>query len=355
MHVPPGFDPHGVLIARTQFDDTRYPKQAQVSATEREIIRQLRHLPGVETVGFVSTLPLADNRQIGFRVEGSSAMDFRQADNALVDENYLSAMGIPMVRGRNFSQQDTSSSALVAVVNQTLAKVFLPGQNPIGKRLLWGGRPFTIVGVAADVHASALDTDVGPMIYMSNYQVTSGVSRHAVFVIRTAGDAGSLAPEVRSEIASVDGDLPVFGVMTMDNVLASSVEQRQFATSLLAGFACLALLMAAIGLYGVLSYAVTERTHEMGVRMALGARASDVLRLVVGHGMRVALAGIVIGLVGAAAVTRVLSRMLFGVSPLDPMTFAAVAAVLITAALLASYIPARRAADVDPMVALRYE
>lgn len=356
MRVPPGFDAHGVLIARTQFDDSRYPKPEQLATAEHAITQRLTRLPGVEAVGFVSTLPLADHRQIGFRIEGSAADDFHEADNALVDENYFRAIGVPVVRGRVFTAQDTTATPLAAVVNQALARTYFPGQDPVGKRLLWGGRaPFTIVGVVGDVRASALDADVTPMIYMSNWQVTSGVSRHAVFVIRTGSEPGGLAAAVRHEIGEVDKDLPVFGVMTMDDVLAASVEQRRFTMSLLAGFAALALLMAVIGLYGVLSYSVTQRTHEMGVRMALGARAGDVLRLVVGHGIRVALVGAAAGMVAAFAATRLLSRMLFGVSPLDLTTFAVVAAVLLIAALLASYLPARRATRVDPMVALRYE
>jgi len=185
--------------------------------------------------------------------------------------------------------------------------------------------------------------------------VTSGISRHAVFVTRTAGDPAGLASAARREIWSVDKDLPVFGVTTMDDVLAASVAQRRFSMSLLGGFAVLALLMAAIGLYGVLSYSVSQRMHEMGLRMALGANARDLMRLVVGQGIRVALAGVTAGLLASVAATRLLVGMLFAVSPLDPLTFMVVAVVLVAAALLASFIPARRATKVDPMVALRYE
>ncbi|HET7750310.1 MAG TPA: FtsX-like permease family protein, partial [Terriglobales bacterium] len=263
---------------------------------------------------------------------------------------------VPLLRGRGFREQDTASTPLVAVINQTLARTYFSGTDPIGKRLLWGDRtPFTIVGIVGDVKFSALDADVAPMIYMSNFQVASGVSRHAVFVVRTAGDPASLASAASRTIWSVDKDLPVFGVTTMNDVLASSVAQRRFSMSLLGGFAVLALLMAAIGLYGVLSYSVSQRMHEMGLRMALGANARDLMRLVVGQGIRVAMAGVAAGLLASFAATRLLSGMLFGVSPLDPFTFVTVAVVLVAAALLASFVPARRATRVDPMVALRYE
>ena len=356
LRVPPGFNPNGVLIARTQFDDTRYPKAELCGVAEKEIIARLRRLPGVESAGFVTNLPLADPRGIGFRIEGGPANEFHNADNALVSEDYFQAMGIPLLRGRGFREQDTASTPLVAVINQTLARTYFSGTDPIGKRLLWGDRaPFTIVGIAGDVKFSALDADVAPMIYMSNFQVSSGVSRHAVFVVRTSGDPASLASAASGTIWSVDKDLPVFGVTTMNEVLAASVAQRRFSMSLLGGFAVLALLMAAIGLYGVLSYSVSQRMHEMGLRMALGASARDLMRLVVGQGMRVVLAGIGAGLLASLGATRLLSGMLFGVSPLDPFTFVTVAGVLAASALLASIVPARRATRVDPIVALRYE
>ena len=356
LQVPPGFNPSSVLIARSQFDDTRYPQAGQCALAEREIMSRLRRLPGVQSAAFVSNLPLADPRGIGFRLEGGPANEFHNADNALVSEDYFQAMGIPLLRGHGFRQQDTASTPLAAVINQTLARTYFSGTDPIGKRLLWGDRtPFTIVGVAGDVKFSALDADVTPMIYMSNFQVASGVSRHAVFVVRTAGDPASLAGAASRAIWSVDKDLPVFGVTTMNDVLAASVVQRRFSMNLLGAFAGLALLMAAIGLYGVLSYSVSQRMHEMGLRLALGGNGRDLMRLVVGQGLRVALAGVAIGLLASLAATRLLAGMLFGVSPLDPLTFAAVVALLVTAAVLASFVPARRATRVDPMVALRYE
>jgi len=356
LRVPPGFNPRGVLIARTQFDDTRYPKASSCAAAEREILARLRQLPGVQSVAFVTNLPLADPRGIGFRIEGHPPNEFHNADNALVSENYFPAMGISLLRGRGFREQDTESTPLVAVINETLARTYFRGKDPIGKRLLWGDRtPFTIVGVTGDVKFSALDAEVAPMIYMSNFQVASGVSRHAVFVVRAAGNPASLASPARRAIWAVDKDLPVFGVTTMNDVLAGSVAQRRFSMTLLGAFAILALLMAAVGLYGVLSYSVSQRMHEMGLRVALGANARDLLRLVVGQGIRVALIGVAAGLVASLAATRLLGGLLFEVSPLDPLTFLVVAGVLFMAALLASFVPARRATKVDPMVALRYE
>ena len=356
LRVPPGFNPSGVLTARTQFDETRYPKAEQCDLAEREIMARLRRLPGARSVALVSNLPLAEQRGIGFRIEGRPENEFHNANNALVSEDYFQVMQIPLLRGRAFREQDTAATPLVAVINQTLARTYFPHQDPIGKRIMWGYRtPFTIVGIAGDVRVSALDAEVAPMIYMSNFQVISGISRHAVFVARTAGDPAALAGSARRAIWSVGKDLPVFGVTTMDHVLAASVAQRRFSMSLLGAFAGLAMLLAAIGLYGVLSYSVSQRMHEMGLRMALGANARDLMRLVLGQGVRVALAGVAVGLLASFAATRLLTGMLFGVSPLDPLTFAVVAAVLVAAALLASIIPARRATRVDPMVTLRYE
>ncbi|HSB74675.1 MAG TPA: ABC transporter permease, partial [Terriglobales bacterium] len=356
LRVPPGFEASGVLVARTQFDDTRYPKAEACANAEKEILARLRRLPGVQSVALVTNLPLADPRGIGFRIEGHPQNEFHQADNALVSENYFRVMGIPLLRGRTFREQDTESTPLVAVINQTLARTYFPRQDPIGRRLVWGYRtPFTIVGVAGDVKFSALDGDVSPMIYMSNFQATSGVSRHAVFVLRTAGDPANLAGAAAHAIWSVDKDLPAFGVKTMEEVIAASVAQRSFSMGLLAAFAGLALLLAAIGLYGVLSYSVSHRVPEMGLRLALGAHAGDLMRLVVAQGMRVVLMGVAAGLLASLAATRLLAGMLFGVSPLDPVTFLVTTAVLFCAAALASFIPARRATRVDPMMALRYE
>ena len=226
----------------------------------------------------------------------------------------------------------------------------------IGKRILWGGRPpFTIVGIVNNVKLYGLDVEAGPAIYMSVFQVESGISFQTVFAIHASGDPVALIPAVRNEIWSIDKELPIYDVSTMKDVVAESLAQRRFTLWLLTSFAGIALLLAAIGLYGVISYSVTQRTREMGVRMALGASPRDLLRLILGSGARLAAIGIAAGILAALILTRFMSGMLFGVHPADPLTFAAVSLLLLIVILFASYVPARRAAKVDPMVALRYE
>ncbi|HEX7958604.1 MAG TPA: FtsX-like permease family protein, partial [Terriglobales bacterium] len=227
---------------------------------------------------------------------------------------------------------------------------------PIGKRILWGGRPaFTIVGIVNNVKLHGLDIEAGPAIYFPAFQVESGVSFQTVFAIRASGDPAALIAVVRNQIWSVDRELPVYDVSTMKDVVAESLAQRRFTLGLLSSFAGIALLLAAIGLYGVISYSVTQRTQEMGVRMALGAAPGDLLRLIVAGGTRLAAIGIAAGILAALILTRFMSSMLFGVHPADPLTFVAVSIVLLLVVLFACYVPARRATKIDPMVALRYE
>jgi predicted permease len=356
LRVPPGFRPEGVVVVRTSFDTGLYTNREKRTAVEREIMARLAPMPGVESAALASHLPLVDDRAIGVHAEGADPTDFRWAQNDLIDENYFHTMGISLLHGRTFTAEDSPSTPPVAVINQSMARQFWPGQNAVGKHFDWGPHPpFTVIGVAADVKISALDADAPATAYMSIYQIQSGASSRAVFIVRSARDPGSLATAIRREVWSVDKELPLYDIRTMDDIVASSVAQRRFAVLLLASFAGLALMLAAIGLYGVLSYSVTERTREMGLRMALGARPTDLLRLVVGQGVRLAAIGVGAGLLASLVLTRLMSNLLFNVNPLDPITFLVVASVLLVVAFLATYIPAHRAASVDPMVALRYE
>lgn len=356
LRVSPGINPDGVLIARTSFDKTRYPNPEQRKATQQQLINKLGVLPEVQSVGLFSELPFADDRQIGFRVEGADPNQYHQADNDIVSDGYFRAMGISLLKGRTFNDQDGKDTPAVAVINEAMARKYWPGQDPIGNRILWGGRPpFTIVGVVNNVKLYGLDVEAGPAIYMSVFQVESGISFQTVFALRSSGDPASLIFAVRKEIWSVDKELPIYDVNTMNNVIAESLAQRRFTLWLLSSFAAIALLLAAIGLYGVISYSVTQRTQEMGVRMALGASPRDLLRLIVAGGTRLACVGIGAGILAALLLTRFMSSMLFGVHPVDPLTFAAVSVLLLLVVLFASYIPARRATKIDPMVALRYE
>jgi predicted permease len=265
-------------------------------------------------------------------------------------------MGIPVVQGRTFDSTDTAQGSAAAMINASMARRFWPHGDAIGKRLIWGGRNLTIVGVAGDVHIKALDAAVNPTIYTCVYQVESGATTSGVFIVRTRGVAPTgIVPGVREAIWSVDRGVPVFDLRTMEQVVARSLTSRSFAVGLLGAFALLALALAVIGLYGLLSYAVTQRTTELGVRFALGATPAEVLRLVLGDGLRLTTIGVGIGALFGAVAARAMSHLLFGVQTFDPAAFTLAVATLIAVALIASYIPASRASRVDPMLALRNE
>jgi len=355
LQVSPGFDPNGLLVARAAFDPGRYPDPAERRKSERQIVNSLQQLPGVENVGLSVTLPLEDNRTIGFRIEGDDPTAFHQARNDLVNADYFKAMGIPLLQGRSFTDQDTPSTPLVAVINHAMAAEFWPGKDPLGRRFLWGERLFTVIGVAGDVRLSGLDAELMPAIYMSTWQVNSGLSFQGVFAVRASGDPMLLASAVRQAIQAADKELPVYELRPMTDVLGESIAERRFTTLTLAAFAGVSLLMAAIGLYGLISYAVTQRMRELGVRVALGASRGSILRLILGQGTRLVLMGSGAGIAAALLLTRLMASQLFHVKWFDPVTLASAVFTLVIAALLACYIPARRATRVDPMTALRYE
>ena len=357
LRVPAGFTADGLLIARTTFNRQRYPSDERRRETLRQMTAGLAALPGVTAVGVSTHIPLADDRQIGFLLEGESGDSARWGDNALVSAGYFSAMGIPLLRGRTFGEQDAPQAPLAAIVNESMARRFWPEADALGKRLLWGGRPLTIVGVVGDVHIGALDAAVAvPTIYCSLYQIQSGATTRAVFIVRTADrDVSGLASAMRRTIWSVDAGVPVFDIRPMTDIVARSLGVRRFVLALLSAFGVVALALAVVGLYSVLSYAVAQRTPELGVRLAIGARPSQVLRLVLADGMRLTLVGLAIGTLLGAALARTLSRLLYGISPLDPIAFGAACLLMLGVSLIASGGPARRAARVDPLIALRSE
>ena len=352
-----GFDERNVLALNMTL--SRYSKPEQQIAFLKEVLERAAQVPGVRSVGLTSTLPLRGGPATTFVLEDRPPVPFGDepsADIRIVDANYFRTMGIPLRAGREFADTDTSNAQKVMVINENLARSYWPGEDPIGKRVTmkdWGP-PLTaeIVGVAGDVKAGGLDSDVRPMIYWAYPQFPVIFD---TIVARTEGDPLSMIGAIKSQIWSVDPSQPIAGVETMEQVLAGSLAQRRFNMLLLGVFAVLALALAAIGIYGVISYTVSQRTHEIGVRVALGARGSDVLALVVRQGMTLAFAGVGLGLAAAAGLTRLMSTLLFGVNPIDAPTFVVVAAVLLAVALAACVIPARRATKVDPMVALRCE
>ena len=354
LRVPIGFSPDGVLVARTTFNRQRFPSAETRYQAMHQMIDRTAAVPGVSAVALATHIPLADDRQIGFILEGEDIRSVRTADNTLVTGNYFEAMGIPILRGRTFAAADSPEAPIAAIVNDSMARRLFPSGDALGKRLLWGGRPLTIVGIAGDVHIGAIDAMVRPTIYTAIFQVVSGATTRAVFIVRTrTSDAAQLGSPVRAALWSVDRDVPVFDVRTMSDIVSRSLAARRLAVGMLAAFAAVALLLAIIGLYGVLSYTVAQRTPELGVRVALGATPGQVVSLVLRQCVGLTLTGIAIGTLVGAAVGRAMSQLLFGVRALDPITFAAAASALVIVSIVASYLPARRAAMVDPVAALR--
>jgi len=357
--VSPGFEPGRVLLLSTDLPRARYPGPEQQERFYGEVLERLRANPAVEAAGAVSYAPLAGGDLIqSFDREGHASEVPGQSPSAnyyAVTPDYFRALGIPLRRGRGFAETDGRGEGPVAIVDETFVRRFLPGEDPIGKRLRFGNdqeRWREIVGVVGAVTHYSLERGTNAAIYEPYAQ---NPMAEMSLVLRTRSDPASLAAAAKAAVYSVDADQPVSGIRTMDSVLDAAVAPRRFPMALLAIFAGVAVLLSLVGLAGLVSYAVSQRTHEIGVRLALGAEASDIVRLVVGEGTRLALAGIALGLVGAVGLSRFAAALLFGVSAVDLETFAVVPLLLTLAALAASWIPARRATRVDPWKALRAE
>ena len=360
LSVDPGFEPHNALTMQIALLGSKYPIANQQNAFFQEVTHRVETLPGVESVGLISSAPLSGGVYAGgFSIQGkvSPESDDLVADRRMISQQYFNALGIPIINGRGFSERDDQSSQGVAIVSETWARRYLPGEDPIDKRIKLGGRDSTrpwlsIVGIAGDVRDTSLESDARPCVYLPYPQFpSSGMT----LVVRAAFDPKVLISAIRDQVWAVDKDQPVTDVKTMDQYVSDSVSRRRFNALLLTTFASLALILASVGIYGVMAYSVSQRVHEIGIRVALGAQSSDVIKLVIGRGIMLVLAGVAIGLGGALALTRVMTSLLYGVSAADPMTFAVVSVLLVAVALLASYIPARRATKVDPMIALRCE
>lgn len=358
--VSPGFNPESVLTMRISIPSAKYAKGEPRIQALRQTIERLKNMPGVQAAGAVLSLPLGgDTFNVGrsYIREGRPATPEESANATylVTTPGYFQTLQIPLIAGRTFTDQDVEQSTKVVIVNQTMARKLWPGESPLGKRItIWRDEQFPreIVGVVGDTRAT-LDTEAEPQMYTPFAQEAgwSGMS----LVVRTNGDPLNAAAAARNEIRAFDKGIPVFNVKTMNDVLATSVAPQRTSMLLLSTFAGVALLLAMIGIYGVTAYYVTQRTQEIGIRIALGAQMADVMKLVLRNGMVLALIGIAIGLAGSFALTRVMASLLFGVTPTDLATFAIVSLSLVATALVASYLPARRATKVDPLTALRYE
>jgi putative ABC transport system permease protein len=359
--VNSGFDPVNVLTMRVSLPGARYAEPQQRAAFFSELTERVRALPGVEAAGATLSLPLGgSNFSVGrsFVREGRPLVSAESLDTDyfVATPDYFKTMRIPVKAGRAFAEQDRAESPPVVVVNESLARQVFPGEDPVGKRLtVWRDEKFAreIVGVVGDVKSSRLDAQTNSQIYVP-YAQDAGWGA-LTLAVRTTVEPETLTAGVRGAVLSIDKHQPVHDIKTMDDVLTASVANNRLVVLLFGLFALFALLLATVGIYGVMSYSVAQRTHEIGIRMALGAQQADVLRLIFKQGLALTLAGVGLGLVGSFALSRLLSSLLFGVSPTDPVTFGGLSLLLAGVALLACYVPTRRAMKVDPMVALRSE
>jgi putative ABC transport system permease protein len=358
LHVDPGFQSNNLLTMELRLPNSRYDKAVQLAAFETQLLERLRALPGVVSAGAVNSLPIA-----GFQGASIISIEGRPSPKSfaagmlvgqrVISPDYFASMHTPLLAGRDFTFRDAQGATPVAIINQALATRYFPGENPLGKRIKideaseeWQ----TIVGITASMHHSGLGADADPEIfspYLQNPWTTMA------FLVRTRGNPEDLSAAVRSQLWAIEKEQPISRMSTMDRILADSLAGRRLNLILLASFAGVALLLALIGIYGVISYAVAQRTGEIAIRMALGARRFSVWKLVLWQGAALSAAGIVIGIVASLALTRLMSTMLFHVRPMDPLTLASVAAVVLATALLATFLPARRATRIDPMEALR--
>ncbi|MGH9643410.1 MAG: FtsX-like permease family protein, partial [Terriglobales bacterium] len=331
------------------------PRAEQTSVYLDRLLEGVRTLPGVQSAATVTTLPMSGESDWGtFLIAGSSPADWTHALAAGwrgVSVNYFRTLGIPLLRGREFVLDDARNQNTV-VINEAMAREFWPGSDPLGRQILVGHRsnPLEIIGIVGNVKGAGLDTEPGPEMYT----LPRGLW-YAFLVVRTNLEPSGLASTVREQVTTLDKGVPVYQIATMDQLLTRSVAPARFNLSLFLLFGLLAMALAAVGIYGVLAFSVSRRTHDIGVRLALGAHQGDLLRLIIREGMTLALEGIVLGVAGAIAVTRLMASLLYGVSATDPATFIVVAVLLAVVAMLACYVPARRALRVDPIVALRYE
>jgi putative ABC transport system permease protein len=362
LRLDPGFRTEQLLTFQLGLPEAKYAGAEQRIGFYRQAFERLGALPGVQGVGAITSLPLLGTGPYGsFSIEGRPRPTSGQLPVAnwdMVNPQFFSTLGLTVKHGRALTDADRETAPLVAVINQTMARRYWPGENPVGRRFSRGDPDLNvwveIVGVVSDVRypADYARSEARPQIYESLWQRPLGGT---AVILRTAVPPESLSDPVRRAIAAIDPDLPVSDLVTFERAVERELANYQLSARLLGGFAVLGLLLASLGIYGVVSYSVAQRTNELGIRLALGAQPADVLRMVVRQGMRPVLVGAVVGVLGALLLCLAIRGLLYGTSTLDPITYTVVLAVLVGAALLACYLPARRAAKVDPLVALRYE
>lgn len=357
--VDAGSYANNVLTMRVSLPGATYGESAERSAFFEQVLQRVESLPGIEAAGVASAIPLTGWQNTSpFLIEGRQEMTDAE-ESHVASPDYFRAMGINLLAGRVFNDMDAAKSDKVAIVSQGLAGRYWPDQNPIGRRIRLGGDPQepwrTVVGIVGDIRQTGLDGEATREYYIPYKQDTWGMTYDLTIVMRTTGDPLSLVAAAQEQVRAIDAELPVHHIRTMAQLRVQSSAPRRFLMLLLTSFGGVALMLAAVGIYGVISYGVSRRTHEIGIRLALGAQVTDVLKLVLRQGLILALIGIGTGLGGAWALTRVMSSLLFDVSATDPGTFAAISVVLAAVAALACYVPARRATKLDPMIALRYE
>jgi putative ABC transport system permease protein len=357
--VDPGFDQESVLSMRLSLPRAGFDKPAQTAAFYQQLLHSLATLPGVDAASAIGSRPFSGSDVNNFVIEGrpAPAGQFNSADYNNVTTDYFRAMGIPLFKGRVFTEQDTAQSLPVTVISETLARRYFPNEDPIGLRITpsWGSPTLQIVGVVGDVKQYNLTTDLKPTMYVPFMQKPQ---RIMCIMVRATGAAAALTAAVQSRIRESEKNAPIYDIITLKQMVSDSIARERFSAHLFTVFAVVALLLALVGVYGVMSYMVEQRRHEIGIRMALGAQISDVYRLVIKRGMILALAGITIGVVAAFALAKLVtsfSGMLHGVEPTDSSTFILIAFLLLAAALISCLIPARRATKVDPLIALKHE